>query len=110
MKPKPVVPRDRARQDVSEAIEHYVREAGADTAIGFIDRLESAYGTIAAHPAIGSPRYAHELGLPGLRSWQLKTYPWLIFYVELDDRIDIWRVLHAQRDIPAHMKGPDDPS
>jgi toxin ParE1/3/4 len=110
MKPEPVVPRDRARQDVREAVEYYVSEAGADTAIHFIDRLESAYRTIAAHPAIGSPRYTHELGLPGLRSWQLKTYSWLIFYMELDDRIYIWRVLHAQRDIPAHMQGPDEPS
>lgn len=108
MTAKPIVPRERARQDVGEAIAHYLREADADTAIRFIDMLESAYTTIAAHPAIGSPRYAHELGIPGLRSWRLKTYPYLIFYSELDDRIDIWRVLHALRDIPARMKGPDE--
>jgi len=27
----------------------------------------------------------------------------MVFYIERDDRIDIWRVLHIQRDIPARM-------
>ena len=28
-------------------------------------------------------------------------FPCLIFYVEHDTHLDIWRVLHAQRDVPA---------
>jgi toxin ParE1/3/4 len=28
----------------------------------------------------------------------------LIFYVEKDDHVDVWRVLHGQRDIPASMR------
>jgi toxin ParE1/3/4 len=27
----------------------------------------------------------------------------LIIYLERDTRLDIWRVLHAQRDVPAWM-------
>jgi hypothetical protein len=30
-------------------------------------------------------------------------YPYLVFYVERSDHIDIWRVLHGQRDIPAWL-------
>ena len=30
-----------------------------------------------------------------------------VFYVERDDHIDVWRVLHAQRDIPAWMQEPE---
>ena len=52
----------------------------------------------------GSPRDAHELGLPGLRSWALKRYPYLVFYVERTDHVDVWRVLHEDRDIPAWMR------
>ena len=73
----------------------------------FIDALEKAYGHIGRHPATGSPRYAHELNLPGLRAWPLTRYPYIVFYVERSDHIDVWRVLHGQRDIPAWMQEPD---
>ncbi len=103
MKPKPVVPRELANRDVEEAIEHYLREDAAPAAMGFIEALEQAYVHIGRHPGTGSPRYAHELDLPGLRSWQLTSYPHLVFYVERSDHIDVWRVLHGQRDIPAWL-------
>jgi toxin ParE1/3/4 len=39
--------------------------------------------------------------LPGLRFWPLKRYPYFVFYLERETHIDVWRVLHAERDIPA---------
>ena len=51
---------------------------------------------------------AHELNLPGLRTWSLTRYPHLVFYVVHPDHIDVWRVLHGQRDIPVWMQEPDD--
>jgi toxin ParE1/3/4 len=104
---KPVRPREAARRDVEAAVDHYGREAGADVAIGFIDALQIAYRFIADRPASGSPRYPNELGLPGLRSRMLRRYPYLVFYVERDDHIDVWRVLHAHRDIPVWMREPE---
>ena len=71
--------------------------------MGFVDALERAYVHIGKHPATGSPRYAHALDISGLRSWPLSKYPYLVFYVERTDHIDVWRVLHMQRDIPAWM-------
>ena len=83
-------------------------------ALGFIEALEAAYARIGRYPAAGSPRYAHELDLPELRFWPLKNYPYLVFYVERGDHIDVWRVLHAQRDLPAwlsaDLKGPNEPA
>jgi toxin ParE1/3/4 len=102
---KPVVPREQARRDVEDAIDHYAREEGADLALRFIDALEDAYRMISARPAIGSPRYAHELDLPGVRSRMLRRFPYLVLYLERADRIDVWRVLHARRDIPSWMVG-----
>jgi toxin ParE1/3/4 len=29
-----------------------------------------------------------------------------MFYIERDDHIDIWRVLHGHRDIPSRMREP----
>jgi toxin ParE1/3/4 len=37
----------------------------------------------------------------------MKGYPHLVFYVERDDHVDVWRVLHGSRDIPAWMQVPD---
>jgi toxin ParE1/3/4 len=63
------------------AIDHYVREAGSDIALGFVDGLEAAYRAIAEHPGVGSSRCAHERDLPGLRHRRLARFPWLDFYV-----------------------------
>ncbi|MEW6755470.1 MAG: type II toxin-antitoxin system RelE/ParE family toxin [Candidatus Latescibacterota bacterium] len=106
---RPVVPRQRANQDVEEALDHYRAEAGEQVAPGFVEALDRAYRRIARHPASGSPRYAHELDLPALRSWPLRRYSHLVFYVEREDRIDVWRVLHGERDIPAWMGEPNGP-
>lgn len=95
MTAKPVVPRERASQDVDEAIDHYVREADTQVALSFVDDLRHAYTLIANHPSSGSPRYAYELGIPDLRSVQLKRYPYLIFYVEQAEYIDVWRVFRC---------------
>ena len=110
MKVKPVIPRSLAKQDIEEAISHYLAEEAEQAALGFIDALEQAYAHIGRHPATGSPRYAHELDLPGLRSWSLKRYPYIVFYVDCADHIDVWRVLHGMRDIPAWLRdGGEDP-
>ena len=104
MSGKPVLPRELANRDVEAAVDYYAHEAGARTALGFIDALQSAYKAIADRPALGSPRHARELSLPGLRSRALKGFPYLIFYVERENQIDVWRVLHSHRDIPSRMR------
>jgi toxin ParE1/3/4 len=108
VKAKPVVPREQANRDVDEAVAHYLSEAGEAVAIGFIDALEQTYAHIGRHPSTGSPRYAHELNLPGLRAWPLTRDPYLVFYVERSDHVDVWRVLQGQRDIPVWMQDPED--
>lgn len=105
---KPVVPRELANRDVDDAIAWYLNEGAEQAALDFITALEKAYGHIGRHPASRSSRYAHELNLPGLRSWPLAKFPYLVFYVENADHIDVWRVLHGERDIPAWMKESGD--
>lgn len=107
MTQKRVVPRALAHQDVEQAVDHYAREAGVEIALRFIASLEAAYQSIAEHPRIGSPRYAHELDLPDMRHRSLTRFPWLIFYVERADHVDVWRVLDARRDIPTWLADPE---
>jgi toxin ParE1/3/4 len=104
---KPVIPRQRASRDVDDAIEYYLTERAAQAALGLVDALEDAYALLSRHPGLGASRYAYELDIPGLRSWPVRRFPYLIFYVELEDRIDVWRMLHNRRDIPASMHDVD---
>ena len=108
MRVKPLIPRALARQDVEDALSYYLSEEAERAAPGFIDALEQAYAHIGRNPATSSSRYARELNLPSLRSCPLKRYPYIVCYVERDDHIDVWRVLHGMRDIPAWLCDGDD--
>jgi toxin ParE1/3/4 len=74
--------------------------------MGFLDELERAYANLLRFAETGSNRYAYELNLPGLRAWPMGSYPYVIFYMLAmlaPDHVDIWRVLHAERDIPSWL-------
>jgi toxin ParE1/3/4 len=105
---RPIVPRELAVRDIDAAVAFYLEDGGATAALGFIDAVEQAFVHIGSQVASGSPRYAHELNLPGLRSWPLSAYPYLVFYVVQETYVDVWRVLHGRRDIPQWMQKPDE--
>jgi toxin ParE1/3/4 len=104
---KPVVLRASADCDIAAATDYYFDEAGEQIGKDFVAALQHCLAVIADFPAKGSPRFAHELDLPGLRSARLRGFPYLVFYIERDDAIDVWRVLHDRRDIPAWMAQGD---
>nr|WP_249661261.1 type II toxin-antitoxin system RelE/ParE family toxin [Variovorax sp. PCZ-1] len=93
-----------AEQDVLEAARYYLEQDAPQAAFDLVDELEAALGHIQRHPGTGSPRYAHTLNLPGLRFWSCTRFPYLVFYFEQADSIDVWRVLHGKRDIPAWLQ------
>ena len=97
---KAVVRRSQAQKDIEQAADYYFAEGGTELELRFIDALQAAVTRIATNPGIGSPRYATALAMPNLRFWRLTRFPYLIFYVEREEQVDIWRVLHEQRDIP----------
>jgi toxin ParE1/3/4 len=95
--------RAAAERDVEDAVVYYRDEAGPQIALDFLDALEATITHLCQYPLSGSLRFAFELAIPDLRSWTLPRFPYLVFYVPDDDRIDIWRVLHARRDIPTFL-------
>jgi toxin ParE1/3/4 len=104
VKRKPVIPLALALQDVDDAVAYLLLQQASDAALKLIDALEMAFTHIGKNAATGSTRYAHALDLPGLRTWPLTGHPYLIFYVEQEAHIDVWRVLHMSRDIPQELQ------
>lgn len=105
---KAVQLRRRAVDDIEAATDHYLAEGGTMLADRFVDVLERALEPLAQHPQIGSLRYSYELDIPGLRSWPLRTFPYLVFYVDSAHHVDVWRLLHSRSDVPSWLAGPDD--
>jgi len=99
-----IVLRPLAERDIDGATRHYRHEGGAPLAAKWAEAIESALRHIGAHPATGSPRYAAQLNFAGLRFWPVKKFPYLIFYIDRADHVDVWRVLHAVRDLPAWLR------
>jgi len=100
---KPIVRRALADDDILRAIDYFVANA-PEVALPFVDAVEETYRHIQKHPGSGSPRYAHELDLPGLRFWVCNRFPYLVFYVEQANKIEVWRVLHSHQDIPETLQ------
>ena len=99
-----------ARAEVEAAANWYAEQAGSALAEAFVAEVERVCALIAREPAMGSPRWGDALGLHGLRSWSLRRFPYLVFYVERRQQIEIWRVLHSTRDIPVTLAEPEPPS
>jgi len=64
----------------------------------FLVAAYDSFEFLARNPGIGRSRA--DLGFPEVRSWHVDGFRrYLIFYRELPDRIQIWRVLHGARDL-----------
>ena len=108
MPARPVRFRHLATADLESAVDYYLREAGNEIALRFVDAVERAAQRASNSPQLGSLRFAYELGLPGLRVLPVARHPYRMFYVERDELVDVWRLLHSSRDIPATLQDPAD--
>lgn len=96
--------RAKATSDIGEALSYYVAEADAEVAKRFVDELEGTIRQLERHPELGSLRFAYELDLPGVRSFRVDSFPHVIFYLIRSDHLDVLRVLHTSRDVPASLR------
>ena len=108
MRPAEVILRRQAREDIDGAISLYLEEGAPEAARSLLDELQAALPRLVRHPDAGSPRHAELLAVPGLRTWPLKGHPYLLFYRTSGDRIHVWRMLHAARDIPESLRTVSD--
>lgn len=106
---KPVQVLPQAERDLRQATVWYREHGGVGLAVKWTDAVV-ALRRVGAHPRAGASRHAVALKLDGLRFWPIQKFPYLISYIEREDRVDVWRVRHAQRDIPAWMGDASGPS
>jgi toxin ParE1/3/4 len=92
--------RTLAQQDIAKAFEYYLGAAGPATAIDFVSEIDACTQRVERFPEAGSPRYAGLLDIKGLRFAVVTRFPYLVFYFERADHVDIVRVLHQHQDIP----------
>ena len=104
---RPVRLRELAASDLEDAADYYQEQAGASTALEFIDAVQEALEHISTNPGIGNLRWAYELDIPGLRAWPVARFDYGVFFVETGEVIDVWRLLHLRRDIPRTLRHPD---
>jgi toxin ParE1/3/4 len=102
---KPVSVRRRAEHDLFDAIDHYVDHA-PEQIEKLLAAIDSAMRSISRSPGLGSPMFAEQLDVPGLRFQPIKGFPYAVFYVELDEELVVVRVLHHARDIASLLDGP----
>ena len=88
-----VVKRSRAELDLLD-IWDYIADERLDRADEFLDRVEGKLQTLARNPGLGRRR--DDL-LAGLQSFSIGNY--VVFYREIENGIDVIRVLHGSRDI-----------
>jgi toxin ParE1/3/4 len=72
---RPVIARDAAIRDVTEAVDHDAAEAGETVALRFIAAVEGSFARLSRHPAMGSPRHGHELGIPACDAGPCRAFP-----------------------------------
>ncbi len=90
-----VTRRPLAETDILE-IWDYIAADSLAAADRWIDHLDEQFRVLATQPMMGRAR--DELA-PRVRSFPFGRY--VVFYVPLDDGIDVVRVLHGARDIDA---------
>ncbi len=96
--------RDLASEDLDSAAHFYVANAGHDVAERFIDAVEATARRVGKNPGLGALRFAYELSIPDLRAMNVGKFPYLMFYVERPELVEVWRLLHGSRDIPASLQ------
>ena len=93
----------RAMRDLADARAYYQQEA-PHMVSEFAATLDAEFLHLRQHANTGSPRYGLQLGIPGLRSWPVRKFPHIIFYMVEQARVVVLRVLHQAAHIPLHLK------
>lgn len=83
-----------ATEDLQEIWVYLAENAGNETANKFLLAVKKKCETVAEFPEMGRVRHEYLLNL---RSFPFGNY--IIFYLPLDDGIEVLRIVHSSRDI-----------
>ncbi len=93
--------RPQAERDIEECFV-YIAEDNLDTAVYFLVAVDDSIEQLAQFPLLGKQSEFQNKQFQNMRMWKVKGYEkYLIFYIadEIEETIDVIRVLYASRDI-----------
>jgi toxin ParE1/3/4 len=102
---KPAILRPQALRDQQSQTRYYRKEAGSRVAVRLVNTSNAALDQVEQDPGIGSPVLGAILGIPGLRTWRVSKFPLVWLYFELDDHLDVVRLLGERQDIATILAG-----
>lgn len=94
----------RAQTDVDEEAAYYQTTAGLDTATRFLEDLRHTFERLLEFPHLGTPWPTTRRELLGLRRRVLSQFPYSVFSLPSEQAVEIVRVLHNSRDLPAALE------
>jgi toxin ParE1/3/4 len=101
---KPVRIRPKADQDIG-AFGDRIAQDDLIAALRFLDATQTTFGLISENPSVGSLRFSHLPSFDVLRVISVNGFEnHLVFYIERQTYLDILRILHSSRDIPAALR------
>ena len=92
-----IVRTSRAELDLAE-IWTYIARDNPEAADRVIRRIDERLRLLVSNPTMGEPMEEHR---PGLRATAVGNY--VIYYSSTEDRIEVYRVLHAARRREDHL-------
>lgn len=98
---KKIAVRPQALIELEESA-HYYESEQVGLGDRFSDSVETAFEKLREMPGIGSKRYVDLVS--GLHMYVLSTFPFLIFYFDKIDHIEVVRLIHAKRDLPHELR------
>ena len=104
MPPRKLTRRLAAKQDVSQAAREVRKTAGTETANRFLDDFDHIIERLQRSPELGPSWPTSNPELHGLRRVIFRNFPYSVFYRPTDTILEIVRVLHHSRDIPALLE------
>src|SRR5262245_58809109 len=85
-----------------EGLVDYLRERSVEVAQRFVDATEETFRFLAENREVGQLCHFADARLVGMRVWRIEHFPnHLVFYLPIDNGVQIVRVLHGARDIDA---------
>lgn len=90
----------RAQEDVDTIVE-FIAQDNLEAAGRFYNAVENTAAMLVELPNMGSPRSYPETELQNVRIFRVKDFEkYLIFYREIEETIEIVRIVHGARDLP----------
>lgn len=101
----PIIDRHPRVFDDLDQIAAYLQQDSPQSALRFLSSAEETIRFLADQPRIGHVWNPLHPRLKDVRSFPVKGFPkWIVFYRPLEGGIEVIRILHGARDLPAVLE------